>query len=765
MLSRAILLSMMLAVAGCATVPPEGGDGMVKSAAEAMVAARASTAEPVIDIRRVPAEASASEAGGPAPRVFKGNDELVRLPTGGERPLRGDAVALRFEAAPVAEVVHAVLGDMLKQNYTIHQPVAGEVTLHTLAPLPPDQILSVLESLLEANGLAMAKDSTGLYHIGRPDALKFIVPVPRRADRLPPGNSLVVVPLKFIGAPEMAEILRPLATPQGLLRVDALRNLLVLAGTRNQLDAWIEMVNTFDVDLLKGMSIGVFPLKYVSIDEVQAALQLMTGGSGGSARAASPAGAPGAAAVAAAPAASASSPMGSAFRVLPIERLNAILVVTPRAAYLDTAREWIEKLDRQGNDGSPRLYVYPVQHGSAAQLASLLNGIFGGQGGAVAPAARDSGVAPGLGTASAGSASLGSTGSSYGSNNAGSTSATPSASRANQGGVSQVAIGDSVRIVADDEHNALLVYAPRSEYERIESALRQLDRQPSQVLIEASIIEVQLTDELRYGLQWFFTNNVKGSGWSGSGQLGTGSSGGIVSSSAGFNYTITNPLGDIRAVLNLLASKNLVNVMSSPSLMVLDNQTAEFQVGNQQPVQGSTSVSDAGRETTTITYRDTGVILSVTPSVNAGNIITMDLKQEVTDVGSDENPTGQTSFLKRQISSRIAVPSGETVVLGGLIQDRKTRGRQGVPILNDLPLLGPLFGTTGITNDRTELLVLITPRVVRNEQDMQDVTTEIKDRMSSLRRSLAEWQKPQPTMQQQMDPIPLIWPGRAKEGE
>ncbi|MCB1954252.1 MAG: type II secretion system secretin GspD [Rhodocyclaceae bacterium] len=705
-----------------------------------------------------------------APKIFKGNDEVIRLPRAGAKRVTGEAVALRFEAAPITEVVHAVLGDMLKQNYTIHQPVAGEVTLHTLSPMPPEQILSVLESLLEANGLAIAQDSNGLYHVGRPEALKFLVPVPRRADRLPPGTSLIVVPLKFIGAPEMATILTPLATPQALVRVDALRNLLVLAGTRNQLDAWVEMVEMFDVDLLQGMSVGLFPLKNVSVSEVEAALQLMTGGASTPLpRVATPAAAPGGAAQAPA-AASAASPIGSAFRVLPIERMNAILVVTPRAAYLDTAREWIEKLDRQDNDGSPRLYVYPVQHGSAVQLAGLLNGVFGGQASTGSTPTRDSGVAPGLGvssmntpTTTSSTGSIGSSGS-YGSSG-NRTSSARQANAAGAGGTTQVAIGDNVRVVADDEHNALLVYAPRKEYDRIESALRQLDRQPSQVLIEASIIEVQLTGELRYGLQWFFNNNVKGSGWSGSGQLGTGTSGGIVTGNAGFNYTLTNPLGDVRAVLNLLASKNLINVMSSPSLMVLDNQTAEFQVGNQQPVQGSSTVTDGGTTTNSITYRDTGVILSVTPSVNAGNLITMDLKQEVTDVGSDENPTGQTAFLKRQISSRIAVPSGETVVLGGLIQDRKTRGRQGVPVLNDIPVFGSLFGTTGITSDRTELLVLITPRVVRNEQDMTDVTREIKDRMGSLKRSLGEWAAPQRTMQERMDPYSLkdLAPADARE--
>lgn len=759
---------LLLLVAGCASVSPPDLPAAGPAVRPPMAGPESPlAAKPVLEIARVtargervtdPQEAVGADQDAAGARILKGNDKVVNLPSAGADPVRGENVALRFERAPITEVVHAVLGDMLHLNYTIHQPVAGEVTLHTLAPLPPEQILSVLESLLEANGLAIAQDKAGLYHVGRPEALKFLVPVPRRVGELPAGSSLIVVPLQYVGAAEMADILRPVATPQAFVRVDALRNLLVLAGTRNQLEGWINLVELFDVDLLKGMSVGLFPLHYTSVKEVEAALQLMVGGTSASHGGGLPQAARGSGEGNMAGAMSSFSPGVGSLRVMPIERMNAILIVTPRAAQLEEARQWIEKLDRPDNDASARLFVYPVQNGTAKQLAVLLNGIFGGQASAEPVVARDSGVAPGLATASMSSAK--SSGGALPAATAGSGKASGAQGDAQ---VTQVSIGPGIRVVADDQHNALLIYAPLREYQRIETALRQLDTAPAQVLIEASIVEVSLTDETRYGLQWYFQDNVRGRGWSGVGVLGNGSNGAITAGQSGFSYTIANPLGDVRAVLNLLADKQLLKVISSPSLMVLDNQTAEIRVGDQQPVPGPTTTTDGGTSRTSVEYKDTGVLLKVTPSVNAGNNITMAVDQTVTDVGGIDAATGARSFLQRQISSTVAVPSGETVVLGGLIRDNKSRGKQGVPILHDLPFIGPLFGTTTLNTDRTELLVMITPRVVRTEQDMREVTNEIQDRMRSLKKHLAQQADEPLLMQDRMNAPP--WRRPATTGQ
>ncbi|MDY0050234.1 MAG: secretin N-terminal domain-containing protein, partial [Halothiobacillaceae bacterium] len=263
--------------------------------------------------------------------------------------------------------------------------------------------------------------------------------------------------------------------------------------------------------------------------------------------------------------------------------------------------------------------------------------------------------------------------------------------QAQQQTTSVTQLGDKVRVVADDQNNALLIMAPRKDYRKIEHALRQLDIAPTQVLIEASIVEVTLKDNLKYGLEWYLQNGI-GSGFTGSPLLNMNKEGTIGAKQPGFSYTISNPAGEIRATLNALAEDSLLKVLSNPSILVLDNNTASIHVGDQQPIKNSTTQTTIGT-TESITYKDTGVMLSVTPSVNAGGLINMNIVQAVTDVGEIEVATGQRNFMTRQIRSRVAVRSGESLVLGGLIRDNKTQSQGGVPGLYQIPVLGSLFGT------------------------------------------------------------------------
>lgn len=685
------------------------------------------------------ASAAAAQTTQPQPRIIRGNDQVIAPPNTNSQ-IVGVAAGLKLEDAPVADVVGLVLREIAKVDYIIHPPIAGTVTLSTQGNVSADQSVLLLEAALQANGLQMARDTRGVYHIGRPEVIKGMVPALRQAGGsgpLPPGYGAIVMPLKYIGAAEMASILRPMAPPEAILRVDSVRNLLVMAGTRNQAEGWLDIVATFDVDMLKGMSVGVFPLKHITVGEVESALRLFSTGATAAAGvanspvAANPAGAANVANTAAGAAASTalapSFPLFGALRVIPIERINSILVVTPRAAYLDEARRWIDKLDQPGgNSPEAQLFVYPVQNGDAKHLAAVLNGLFGtgngGDTGAQLPA--DSGVAPGLKT---------STSATSGFANANSNRSASGAAGPAGNAVTAVALKTGVRVMADNMNNAVLVYSTRGEYDKIEATLKQLDVPPNQVLIEASIIEVSLTDDLQYGLQWIFTDKARGSSsLVGTGVLSTAAGAVLGATPAGFSYTLRNSVGEVRAVLNALADKSLIKVISSPSLMVLDNHTASIAVGNQQPVQIGTTVTSGGNVSTNIEFKDTGVSLAVTPSVNAGNMVTMQINQGVTDVGTIDAATGQRSFLQRQFSSKVAVRSGESLVLGGLIRDNTTNGKRGLPGLQDIPIVGSLFGATSKQVNRTELVVIITPRVVRTELDVREVGRELKDRMKML---------------------------------
>lgn len=711
------------------------------------------------------------------PRVIRGNDRVTAAPKA-VPGLQGPPVSLSFEEAPVAQVVRTVLGDILKVDYVLHPPLTGSVTLMTRAPVPPDQAAFLLESALQANGLGMVRDARGTYHVGRPDALRAIgmgaVRQATSGGTLPPGHGAIVVPLQYIGAAEMASILRPMMPPDAIVRVDSLRNLLVLSGTRTQAEGWLDMVNTFDVDLLKGMSVGVFPLKHASVQEVEAALSLVSGAppaASAAGTAARPATAPAAGAAAAArttgslAALAEGNTLFGALRIMPIERLNSILVVTPRAAYLDEARRWIERLDQPSdNGGEAQLFIFKVQNGNARHLATVLAGIFGGMG---ASSTGASGVAPGLGavvgssfgqgglpnafgntgsllggalggrTGSAGLGGIGgaAAGGGLGGRNTGSLGGGLQGQQAmQQPAAPAIAAIGNIRVMADELNNAILVWGTRAEYNKIEATLKRLDLPPTQVLIEATIIEVTLGDTLNYGVQWAFNDSREGSSYTGAGNISGLTNGLLGGVTQGFSYILRNG-GNTRAVLQALSDKSQLKVISSPSLMVLDNHTAAITVGNQQPIRSAIITSDLSNTTTsTIQYKDTGVGLTVTPSVNSGNLVSMQVDQTVTEVGDTvQGADGQPAFLQRQISSKVAVRSGESIVLGGLIRDNSNSGKTGVPLLQDLPVLGKLFGTNRANNTRTELLVVITPRVVRTDIDIREVSEDLRDRLKGLR--------------------------------
>jgi general secretion pathway protein D len=299
----------------------------------------------------------------------------------------------------------------------------------------------------------------------------------------------------------------------------------------------------------------------------------------------------------------------------------------------------------------------------------------------------------------------------------------------------------ALKVVPNVENNALLIYATPSEFALIEGALKRLDAPPIQVLIEASLAEVSLTDDLRFGLQWAFQ------GGDGPVVLSEGSNGVVSQRFPGFSYLFTGQ-ADIRAVLNAIETVTDVNVISSPKLLVLNNREAELQVGDQVPITVQSAVGtsvDTPAIVNSIQLRDTGVILRITPRVNRSGMVLLDVAQEVSDVvpttsSNIDSPTIQ----QRRIASTVAVRNGETIALGGLIRDSHSRTRSGVPFMSKVPIVGHLFGSTSKNNRRTELIVLITPRVIRSPQESAELMDELQQQFQGLRDRLPEWRKLSP---------------------
>ena len=763
---RPSVLLLALLASGCAStqgtpaVPRPAEPTAATAAAPVVMPAAATTAPtPSASASKVQGQKEASSS----TKLFPGSDQFIKRdvsPRVDPVLATGDKVALNFENVTVSNLAVALLGDLLKLNYTIDAGGETVVSLNTRQPLMRSQVLDVLDAVLLPHDLAIVRDNAGVYHVTKRTVTLGARPVVGSSKfKDLSGAGTVIVPLNHIAAAEMAKILAPLAPREAIVYVDSMRNLLVLQGSKAQLGGWLEMVEAFDVDFLSGMSLGVFVLENANVNVVRDALQAMLGSEkssdpyGGASAGASAGSAPsvaGGAAGSTPSGAGASSagaqmatPLGGLIRVFPVERLNALVVVTPRSHLLAQVETWIRRLDRPTDTLEASLFVYPVQNGSALQLAEMLNGLFGGQAGQGKTAGVAAGSAPtqfSQGTGLGASASTGSSGA-YGSSagtlgsgggtmgsalgGAGKTSAN------NTSLTSTSQLDGNVRVVADEKRNALLIRAPRTEYRRIEQALRELDKAPSQVLIEASIVEVTLTGNLEYGVEWYLQNGLS-NGREGQASLNMNTSGGISARQPGFSYTIVNKANVVRATLNALAEKSQVRLLSSPSVLVLNNHNATIQVGQQQPIKSSTAVTTGNLVTESITYKDTGVMLSVTPSVNAGGLITMDISQQVTDVGERDTATGQRAFQTRQIQTRVAVRSGEPIVLGGLIRENDTNTRSGVPGFADIPLLGALFSTTSNLRNRTELLVLMTPRALEDDDQLRSASAEMRQRMRSM---------------------------------
>lgn len=650
-------------------------------------------------------------------KVFMGTGNLVKAPAAPKPDTREpEEVSLNFEGVDIRTVIEQIFTQYLREPYLVHPSLTGTVTLRTTRGIPRKELIPTLEMLLRQNGHALVKED-GLFKIlpfnqvrGSLSPQLGGVTTP-----LPQGFSVIVVPLKFIGAKPMQQLLEPFTTDGSAVRADELRNLVILAGGQRELRHLLDTIDLFDVDFLAGMSVGVFPIKSTNVKELVSDVEKVFGAN--------------------------TSPLAGIVRVVPIERLNALLIVTTQPRYLEEAKKWIERLDQASPRGGG-LHVYQVKNGKAENLAALLSEIFGGAKGAaastpaLAPGARPAEIRSPAAPAAAPAATP---------------AATPAAGSTGFQG-DGVLVSKDVRVVADKDNNALLIIASQADYEKIEIALKQLDVVRRQVLVEVLIAEVRLSDELRFGLEWFVTarnNTVGGLRFPAGSALssvlprtpgvGRNETTGVVndpratvSPTAGLQL-INMVGGDIRGILQALGSDGRAQLLSTPQIMALDNEKAQIKVGERISVQTGTQTT--GTSTGVITteqYLDTGVLLTVTPRINASGQVTMEINQEVSEIGESRQGSNNPNIINRNFQTSATVASGDTMVLAGLIRKNRRFGSAGLPLLSKIPVIGGVFGVQNMSEDKTELVILITPRVVASQQQAQDVTNELRRKMPML---------------------------------
>jgi general secretion pathway protein D len=638
------------------------------------------------------------------------------IPRNAVKIKRGD-IKLNFPSTDVRAVARAVLGDLLHLPYSVAPGLSTSVTVITPKPIARGSVVAFLEEALRSSNLALVRGPNG-YSIDTVEQARASGAGAGGGDGI--GFGTETVQLQYVNAAEIRRVIDPVL-PGVITQADPTSNTVTLSGTTGQRASARALLQQFDVNWLRNMNFALFvPRKTDSrliVPELEKLLNAPD------------------------------SPTRDLVRLIAMEQLNGILAISRQRNYLDDVGRFIEVLDREGQNNEPRLFVYRVQNGRSRDLVRTLRSAFGlgdtGEAATTDPArdvqfsqspdgnGREDRNRNGFGNQNSGSARGGN------SNNQSSQPNLQSVPPPNDGAPQSTSGGNRIaainaNISSDETNNAVVVFGTPREYAIVEDALRKLDVVPQQVLIEAAITEVNLTDELRYGLQWNFT-----SGTSNGVLTDSGSNLNLIRNVPGFSFAFS-PRSSINAVLNTLENTTKVNVVSAPKLLVLNNQTAVLQVGDEVPVatQNSTSNADPNAPTiNSIEYRNTGVILKVTPRVNAGGIVMLDISQEVSDVNTNvASVTGINSptISTRRISSTVAVRDGEVLALGGLIRNTQRRGNVGLPFLSRIPVIGALFGRQTRGGDKVELIVLIKPRVIRTSDDGRAMTEDLISKIRAL---------------------------------
>lgn len=624
-----------------------------------------------------------------------------------------DGITLNLVNAPLPQAAKTVLGDILGLNYTVADKATANITLQTTSPIPRAALIDAFEVALKASGYSIS-NTNGFYRIVPTNTLvQYGAPVSRKRQIDGPGIQFQIIPIQHVAAAEMKRVIEPIAAVGAVARVDESRNLIVVSGTASELATINNLVQIFDVDYMQGMSFALLPVKSSDPEAIVTQLDAVFG-------------------------LDKDGPLKGVIRFIPNRRLGAVLVISSKSDQMSRAKAWVEKIDHAAEQVERQVFIYKIQNRQAGELATLLQRVLttgdkrAGEDvpNPVAPRFEAANVAS---PAAAGGLGQVQVDDSRPLTPQNAVPSTANAANSSLGTSPQGSNGNSVafeangtKVVADEQDNSLVIQTVPKEYQRILVILQRLDRQPTQVMLEAVIAEITLNDELKFGIKWFFQNRSNQYTFS------DAASGAVGSSFPGFSYFFSAT--NVKAVLDAMSSVTKVNVVSAPSLMVMANKKAMLQIGDQVPIvtQTAQGVAVTGAPVVnSIALKDTGVILSVTPRVNDNGRVVLDVEQEVSSVKKTtssgiDSPTIQ----QRKIRTTITVRDSEVLALGGLIQQSDSTTKTQVPLLGNLPLVGAAFRSKDDTIDRTELVIFIRPQVVRNDGEAADVTEEFRSRIA-----------------------------------
>ncbi|MEW5975199.1 MAG: type II secretion system secretin GspD [Acidobacteriota bacterium] len=608
-------------------------------------------------------------------------------------------VMIQLANADVLQVINIIANDLLKLNYVIDPKVKGFITINITGEFRREDLLPLLDTVLRINGAAIVK--TGNFYQIVPSTQARQLPLPmygdvsgKKAPMTEDALVMHVLPMRYVSANEMSKILTPYLSESAHVTVHPEGNILIITENAANLARLLELVDIFDSDVFQKRRVQVYPIKHTraqnlveDLEDVFSAYSL--------------------------------SSKESAIKFIPIDRINSILAVSPNPSSFAEIESWIQQLDRPLESGGVRNYVYKVENAEAKKIAPLLVQIYGRR-------SKEERVPLATAMAAAAAQTPGQR-------------EKPAEEEATLGLVQ----GD-IKVVADEENNALIIQCTPQDYEVIKQTIRELDIVPRQVLIDAKIYEVSLNGALSMGVSAFLEQRKQARAPTSASFNATPDTDSGVQ--AGLNLSTFARIGNTRDLLlflNAQESRSRTRVLSSPTIIASDNQLARIQVGSEIPILTSQGVvpggtGSSGLFSNTIQNRSTGIILTVTPRISASGWVTMKIEQEVSNPIAPTAGSGiqSPSISIRSVGTQVTVKDGETIAIGGIIAENKLLSKNRVPLLGDIPGLGLLFGNTSSTNTRTELIAVITPRVIRDVETAVDVTDDFKAQLKHLKKDL-----------------------------
>ena len=602
-----------------------------------------------------------------------------------EKPINdfseAENILLTSDQLLLEDLLHLILGEKLKVSYVLGEEVKASnkaVTLNLQTPVSEKKLFLLMEQLLNQRGFVIRFEG-GIFYVHKKEGEGNSVDVVYGYGKFNedvPNTSLDIIqmiPFEFGLQVSLGNTLRQLIGIRAT--TDIQRQSLTIRGKRKDILKALEFIRLMDSPTMKDRQVGIYQGVFTSTEELAKKLESLLQQEGISV--------------------SSQGSTEKALAIVPIEKLGKLVLFANNLQVIERAIFWAKEIDKPLATNQKQYFIFHPNFARAIDIGDSLRALIGG-------------------------------------NQTNNSSANNTTSLANEDKTNKTApssamavTSSDMQMVVDERANAIVIYSSGETYQQLLPLIKRLDVLPKQVLLEVMIAEVSMTDEFKQGVEFAFAN----------GNYGISTNGAFMGEGfGGLSYLLQGAKGQI--ALNMLQTNSLVNVLSRPSIVVRDGVAASISVGTDIPIVGATTTDPLGngdKQTTTIEYRQTGIELNVTPTVNSRGLVIMEIEQSISnELETGSTVAGSPSVFERSLKTEVIAQSGQTVMLGGLISENKSNKQSKVPVLGDIPVLGALFRADTESGDKTELVVFVTPKVIDSTADWDMIKRDFNSALERL---------------------------------